>query len=376
MKQTKLRGLAVIGVVLILVVLAGSWFSGSGQGFEVYPSNQLTAIRRLSDYAPSLIGTPGDTDVFIFEGTEPGGTLLVLGGAHPDEASGVTAALVFAENASVKKGRLLVIPFANRSAFTHNLSQEGHPAYYSIATPGGQRLVKYGSRLSNAVHQWPDPTVYVQQVDGQKLAGTEARNLNRAYPGKENGQLTSRIAYALVELIKQEEVDVAVDMHESSPEYPVNNALVAHERAMEMAVFASLELGFDGIDIGLEPSPRGLRGLSHREWGDNTNVYAFLLESANPAQGRLRGRTDADLIVEGKDPMYVKAYQRGRLYVNFPEEGIPLSLRTARHVASVMALASVFSEFHPEKPILLENIPSYDAIVKEGVGAFLAASKN
>ncbi len=35
-------------------------------------------------------------------------------------------------------------------------------------------------------------------------------------------------------------------MHESSPEYPVNNAIVAHERALEMAVMASLDLSAMG----------------------------------------------------------------------------------------------------------------------------------
>lgn len=358
------------------VFLANSWFSDLSQGFEVYPSPYLSETRYLSDYNPNLKGTPGDTEVFIFEGDEPGGTLLVFGGAHGDEASGVVAALVFAENAKVEKGRLIVIPFGNRSGLMHTLPQEGHPTHYSIPTPEGERLIKYGARLTNGIHQWPDPTVYVQQVDGQKLAGTESRNLNRAYPGKVDGHLTSKIAYAVVELIQQEKVDVAIDMHEASPEYPVNNALVAHDRGMEMAVYASLELAFDGVDIGIEPSPLGLRGLSHREWGDNTDVYAFLVESANPAQGRLRGKTDAELVTSGKDINYVKAYGRGRLYVNYPNEGIPISVRTGRHVATVQALATVFSDFHPEKPIVIGNIPSYSEITSQGVGMFLSASKN
>lgn len=375
MNRVRTRGTIVIIVAFLIAILSSRWFAATERGFEVYPSSGLTEVRMLSHYNPNLKGTPGDTEVFIFDGKEVGGTMLVLGGAHSDEASGVATALLFAENAQVSKGRLIVIPYANRSGLTHNLPQEGHPAEYTLQTPTGERVIKYGSRLVNAIHQWPDPTVYAQQVDGQKLAGTEARNLNRAYPGTPKGSLTSRIAYGIVELIKEEQVDVAIDMHESSPEYPVNNAIVAHERGMEMAVWASLELSFEGVEIGIEPSPLGLRGLSHREWGDNSSsVHAFLLESANPAQGRLRGATNPELIVSGKDRMYVKAYNRGRLYVRYPEEGIHLNERVARHTASVQALAATFGDFYPDKPIVVDNIPSYGEILSLGVGHYLSAT--
>ena len=376
MHRSKSRGLIILGITLLVIVLASTWFASSEKGLEVYPSVHLTAKKMLSEYNPHLAGTAGDTEVFIFEGSEPGGTILVLGGTHGDEPAGVVAALVVAENAKVSKGRLIVIPFANRSGMTHNLPQEGHPSFYTLETPNGERIIKFGSRVTNPVHQWPDPTVYVQQVDGQKLAGVESRNLNRAYPGTADGTLTSRIAYGIVELIKQEKVDVAIDFHESSPEYPVNNAIVAHERAMELAVLASLDLSFEGVDIGIEPSPVTLRGLSHREWGDNTSVYAFLLESANPSQGRLRGTTNEDLVISGRDPMYVKAYERGRLYVQYPATGIPLSVRTGRHVATTQAIARVFSEFYPDRSIVIEGIPSYDELVERGAGAFLSPSRN
>ena len=61
------------------------------------------------------------------------------------------------------------------------------------------------------------------------------------------------------------------------------------------------------IPIGLSASPKNLHGLSHREFGDHTNAQAMLTESANPAMGRFRGRTGMDLVVEGRDPNYVRA---------------------------------------------------------------------
>lgn len=372
MKRTRLRGIIVVIATFIIVALSLQWFGPVESGLEIYPSPYLSEQKMLSDYNPNLAGTAGDTEVLVFVGEEPGGTLLVVGGSHGDEAAGPATALLFAENAKVTQGRLIVIPYANRSGYTHTLPQEGHPAEFVIPTPQGDRIIKYGARLTNPIHQWPDPTVYVQQVDGQKLAGTEARNLNRAFPGSKDGPLTSKVAYAILELIKSENVDVAIDLHESSPEYPVNNAIVAHDRAMEMAVFASLDLSFDGVEIGIEPSPLGLRGLSHREWGDNSEVFAFLLESANAAQGRLRGKTNAELVISGKDPMYVKSYERGRLYVKYPDEGIPLVKRVARHTATIQALASTFSDFYPESRITVENIPSYTELMASGLGNYLA----
>ena len=55
--------------------------------------------------------------------------------------------------------------------------------------------------------------------------------------------------------------------------------------------------------------------------GDYSNTMAILMESANASQGRIRGRTDETLVLKGKDKMYVKAAELGRLYVPFNENG-------------------------------------------------------
>ena len=75
----------------------------------------------------ALRGTAGDTPVFELRGREPGGTMLVLGGTHADEPAGYLAAVLLVERARVDAGRLLVMPRANASGFTHNYPQEGHP---------------------------------------------------------------------------------------------------------------------------------------------------------------------------------------------------------------------------------------------------------
>ncbi len=336
----------------------------------IYPSRYLTAKKKLSDYFSRLTNTAGDSDIYIFEGQKPGGTLLILGGTHPNEPASFIAAVLLVENLSVTKGKVIIVPRANNSGFTHSDPQEGNPQKYPIDTRDGKRWFRYGSRLTNPIHQWPDPILYVNPA-GQKLSGTESRNLNRCYPGKKEGFLTERIAWAIMELIREEGVDLALDLHEAAPEYPVINAIVFHENSAELAAMAMMKLQLEEVDIRLEASPPNLRGLSHREWGDFADTRAILLETANASHGRLKGKPSVSLILDGKDKNYERAAQLGLLFVPFGREGIPLRQRIARHLASIEALLESLRELQPELPIQLENIPSASEVQEAGVGAFL-----
>ncbi len=84
-------------------------------------------------------GTPADTDVYIQAGDEPGGTVLVLGGTHANEPAGVIAAVVMLERAAVKRGRLIIIPYANMMARSHTFPQDAHPQTFSFTTAGGNQ---------------------------------------------------------------------------------------------------------------------------------------------------------------------------------------------------------------------------------------------
>ena len=329
-------------------------------------------VRMLSDWLPDLGGSPGDTEVYVLEGTAPGGSMLVLGGTHPNEPSGFLSAVLLIENASVSRGTLYVLPRANNSGFTHNDPQEGAPEKYSIALPGGStRTFRYGSRATNPVHQWPDPDVYIHAASGQTLSGSETRNLNRGYPGRLNGTLTERVCLGIASLIKAEKIDLTIDLHEASPEYPVINAIVAHERAMPLASQVVLGLEFLDMKIGLEPSPKNLHGLSHRELGDYTDTLSVLMETANPSQGRLRGRTDEALVLTGRDPYYVKAQKLGRLYVPFDAAGHPIEERVARHLAGISEFILALSAEMPDRALEIEGIPGYEELQEKGLGSFL-----
>jgi hypothetical protein len=369
-KGTRLSALFFLILTGLLCFFSGRSFLGMHQEEPIYPSAGLSSKKMLSAYFSALANTHGDTEVYVFQGKEKGGNLLILGGTHPNEPAGFVTSVLLTENISVKRGNLFIIPRANNSGFSHSDPQEGNPQRFSVPTPSGPRLFRLGSRLTNPVDQWPDPTIYINPA-GQNLSGNEVRNLNRCYPGREKGYLTEQIAYGIMELIKREGIDLGIDLHESAPEYPVINAIVFHENSAELAALALLELQGEGFEMRLEASPINLRGLSHREWGDDAHIMAVLLETPSASHGRLKGKPSSSLIVEGKDKFYAKASGLGWLFVPFGEEGIPLAQRVARHLAAVEALLSSLKEIKPDKVLEIQGIPPWAEVQKKGVGLFL-----
>lgn len=338
---------------------------------KLFPGEGLSEKVMLSEWFKDIKNTPFDTPVFIFKGSNEGGKVLLLGGTHANEPAAALSAITLLENINhCDTGTVYVIPWANHSAITHTDQMEGDPQYFHIETNEGIRQFRYGSRRTNAIHQWPDPTIYIHP-EGTVLGGQEITNLNRCYPGREDGYGTEKLAFAITSLIRKEVIDLTVDLHESSPEYPVNNAIVFHQNAAELAVTAQMMLEMYGIDIGLEESPVNLRGLSHRELGDYTETKAVLFEVSNPAQGRMRGKSSEELILTGKDKFYVNAARRGQLYVPYDEDGYPLDLRVARHIATFEELLSSWNILKPEKTIEIEGIPGYQDLLEKGLGAYL-----
>ena len=60
---------------------------------HIAPGPGISRQSSLSAFSPDLGGTAGDTPVFILDGAESGGTMLVLGGTHGDEPAGYLAAV-------------------------------------------------------------------------------------------------------------------------------------------------------------------------------------------------------------------------------------------------------------------------------------------
>ena len=319
---------------------------------DIRPGPGVTSTKMLSAYAPGLEGTPGDTKVYVLEGREAGATVFVAGGTHGNEIAGIMAAIVLVERARVQKGRLIVVPHANNSAITDVDPERPGPPAIVLTTPSGERRFLYGSRRTRAAHQGaPDPPAYrhPNPKADEALAGTEARNLNRAYPGVADGTLTQRMAWAIMQLLKAEQVAAAFDFHEAGPESRLAWMVVANPKNLETAAAALFDLEALGLTMKLERSSETFRGLSHREWGDATAAQAYLFETPSPSM--------AD-DTKGVD------------FVHDPK--LPLSKRVGGQLAAFAAVLGAYNAgAPPSSRITLADVPAMTDVEKAGVGAFL-----
>jgi predicted deacylase len=348
-----MRAILLTGVVCLVAAGAGAQVTipaGTPATHDIRPGPGVTATRMLSEWAPALAGTPGDTKVYVLEGQEPGATVFVAGGTHGNEIAGIMAAIVLVEHVRVQTGRLIVVPHANNSAITDVDPERPGPEFIALTTPGGERRFRYGSRRTKAAHQGaPDPPKYRHPASTEELAGTESRNLNRAYPGVANGTLTQRMAYAMLQVIQRERATLAFDFHEAGPESRLAWMIVANPKNIDTAAAAVLDLEVQGLAMKLEPSSEHFRGLSHREWGDASAAQAFLFETPSPS-----------MVNDTK----------GVDFVNDPK--LPLSKRVGGQLASFAAvLAAHNADAAPGTRVSVAGLPTMAEVEKTGVGALL-----
>lgn len=372
-----MKNMKVIRAVIFLIISIVATSFSAMKFLEMYeediiiPGNGVTQIKNLSDYNSDIKGTDLDTKIYFLDSKLPGGTLFLLGGTHPNEPASYMSAIFLIENIKVKKGRVIIIPQANHSAFTHTDPQEASPQKFYIETEKGKRYFRYGSRYMNPIVQWPDPQVFIHYPSGQILSGQETRNLNRSYPGKPDGSATERLAYSIMEVIRKENANIGIDLHEASLEYPVVNAIVTHPLATDISAETMMYLQMEGLNFSYEMSPDNFHGLSHREWGDHIGIPAILLESAHNLMGRYHGAVHPQQnIIEGQDRINYLAGQANLLTVECPKTGLPMKLRVGRHITTIKTIADVWSDLHPDEPIVLENVPSFQEIQDKGIGEF------
>ena len=353
-----------------LFVLALAWFLvpvsawGKDISLDIRPGEGVTGQRKLSDYFAPLKDTNLDTDVFILDSGKPGATGLIIGGTHGNEMAGSVAALLALENVVVTTGKLIVIPYTNRSAQSVRDSRNRIEPQHRVQSRSGQRYLTYGDRRTDPVDQnSEDPDEYRNPGGYVLKNGQESRNLNRTYPGKPDGTRTEQLAYAIITLVSKEQVGFSLDMHEANtPETdkqddgdyrPGGNkrlsyTLVAHPRGLEIAAYALLAMEEDtGISMKLEESNSEYRGLSHLEIGDATPCLSYLSESPNPGQDRKR--TNADVVA---DPKY------------------PLTHRAGMHLRLFKHLADAYADYNGEA-LTMDNMPEYDDLLAGDIGRFL-----
>ena len=165
---------------------------------------------------------------------------------------------------------------------------------------------------------------------------------------------------------------MTLDLHEAELEYTVENTIVVHEKGQSVAAMVSMDLTANTFDVpvGMEFSPTALHGLSHREVGDWSDAAPYLVEVAEPMLDRIRGITDEELLMSGKDRFVMMAGDRGLLYAPIDESGWPIEKRVARHVAVATKIIEVNNSVNPDQTILIEGIPTYEEIMENGLAPY------
>jgi hypothetical protein len=337
----------------------------------VVVSDAFTRQVPLSRYFDGIRGTLMDVPVFVFDSGVPGGSALILGGAHPYEPASPVMAYVVMENIAVTQGRVFVIPRANMSASTQGMLGNAYPPFFRVKTPWGEKTYRIGDRETSPLEQWPDPFTFVHYPSKQNLAYQDSRNLNRTFPGRPDGNLTERTSFAISELIRREKIDLTIDVHEASMGYPVVSTYVCHQRADEMCMMAAMMLSAEQFPMKTETSPKTLRGLTHREIGDFTESFAVLMETPEPFIDKFVGPMTEALMLTGKDEFMQIASDRGLLYADYSiKTGSTLDYRVGRHLGGAAEIIKQMGEFYPAKKMGV-RWPTYAEVMERGVGAFL-----
>ncbi len=304
---------------------------------DVRPGYGVTRIGWLSDYSPGLKGTAGDTMVYYLESGKPGMDVLVLGGTHGNEISGILAATLLVELSEVKTGRLIVIPHTNNSAAMVPDSRGGmNLEQVTIDSLSVPRVFKYGDRYTSEADQ--------PEYKSDPL-GVESRNLNRVYPGKADGTMTEKIAFGIMEILRTEGIDTAIDLHEANPKSTLGWTIISPNETLDIAVLSAFDLEEKGIRMSPDRSGAGFAGYSHWEWS-RLGTAAFLLETVNPGM-----ETGLKM-----DPIVSKEF--------------PIERRVGIHLETILTLIK-YSVDLGGAPFSIEGTPSYKALMEKGISSFL-----
>ncbi len=362
----------LLGTITAIMITGGiQLFKHRHYMMPIVAGPGVTKIIKLSEFTTGLKGTMADTNVYFLEGKEEGGKILIMANTHANEPAALLASLIFIENAVVEKGTVIIIPQFNNSASRNTKPGDGYPLYFEIPTAWGAKKFRMGNRDASPLDQWPDPDVYIHYPDKQLLSFIDVRNTNRTWPGRANGPLMERVTHGAMQIMKQENVDIAVDIHGAETMFPVTNCIVAPEKSARIATMAALTVkAKEGFDSHVEPSPSGFRGLSHREIGDYSDTMPFLLEAPIPFLDQPTGPKTEKLLLDGKDPFLLSLSKKGKLFVPYDETGWPMEKRVGQHCSLVLELIRQFSRKFPEKKIEIRNVPRYAEVLKNGVGHY------
>ena len=121
------------------------------------------------------VGTDYETPVYIIKTDDREPTIMTVAGTHGNEKAGIEAVEYLKDNIKIEKGTLIILPRANIVA------------------------------CEKAVRNFP-PDI----------------NLNRVYPGNPQGNSIEKLACEIFNLMKQYDIDLLLDLHESIEFYKKN----------------------------------------------------------------------------------------------------------------------------------------------------------
>ena len=314
-------------------------------------------IEKFSDYSPNLKDTLGDANIYKIEGVKPGPSALILGGCHPNEPSGQLAATLLLENLEVEAGTIYIVTETFKSVYTNDSPEKSKDSYYNINTQNGTRKFKFGTQ-------------------------TDISKIHNSYPGKADGTTFEKTAYAVTQLIKQNDIAMTIDLRESTPNYFPINTIIAHEDAVAVASMAHMFVMFQGVKISVDQSPTSLLNLSHRALGDHTDTLAMQSLVSSVAKVKENGPEIESLILPGEN---ISWNESDTTYA----EPLSVTEGVARHIITINELLNAYNEELSygdggifgrilngkrlvEGMFTVHNIPSYDEIIENGVGYYLA----
>ncbi len=157
-------GIIMLKKFVVPIIIVGIFFSS----LIVYGALELEPIGVLGE------GEEWVTPYYVIDSNVSGPTIFIIGGTHGDELAGWHAALKLLDS-RLDRGRMVIVPRAN-----------------------------------------------MKSVEEEKREIEGDGNLNRCYPGKEDGIPMEQLAFQIFSLIKEIGPDLVLDLHESREFHLVN----------------------------------------------------------------------------------------------------------------------------------------------------------
>ena len=248
-------------IVLLLLLLVIAFVSTSCKDSEQKEKNNNEETPKVEnvvthDTYKIMEGTTLETEVHVFNSSIEGPTIFITGGTHGDEVAGWKAAekLITEEYYKNYIGTVVVIPYLNK------LGCELEQRYPGVSNKG----------------------VY---------NGETYSDLNRAFPGKEDGTLTEKLAYTICEEVKKYNPKYVVDLHESRGSYDPdatgkyklgNELLYANGKSSIMCEDILEIFNRDYLSAGdtrFNQEGPGVAGSFNDYYGQTLKCYGFTIET-------------------------------------------------------------------------------------------------